>query len=336
MRVNQSKNAFELIRLLFRREIKESSHEKFNNAKSIKEIEAITIIDVTDRIVKQGLSKSYITRNNIELSSPKGRINISKTLAEQTMMHGKVICSFEELSADTFVNQVIKYTLLKIKRDSGIDNTIKVRATKTLASFSEVHEIKEIKVKRLIYDNSTIRYKQLIGFSNKYNIENDKDTDKERLFNIFKESLYYYFNQYYGKDCSVKRYEREFTDEPQYERKVKSTNVIVEIKSDKSLFVIDTKAYDCEATKDTIKKNKQLSYVAKYSNELKGTNSDIKAYGCILYVNTDEHKNAFEEMQLITVNGITLAMQVIDLNESWKAVKHRLDKLYKMFIIEQV
>lgn len=61
--------------------------------------------------LKRGLGKAYIARTEA-LSLLRGRIDISQTLKTRALQRSQLICSYDEFSVNSYMNQIIKSTVL--------------------------------------------------------------------------------------------------------------------------------------------------------------------------------------------------------------------------------
>ena len=61
--------------------------------------------------VKCGLGKEYIPQTEA-LSSIRGKIDISESIKTQTFLKKQMICSYDEFSVNSYMNRIIKSTVL--------------------------------------------------------------------------------------------------------------------------------------------------------------------------------------------------------------------------------
>ena len=60
-------------------------------------------------IARRGLARDYVTFED-ELATPRGKIDMQRSIARQTRMHGRLACSYDDLSINRPFNQVVKAT----------------------------------------------------------------------------------------------------------------------------------------------------------------------------------------------------------------------------------
>ena len=89
--------------------------------------------------IKRGLGKEYIPRTEA-LSSLRGKIDIAETIKTQALQRKQVVCSYDEFSVNSYMNRVIKSTMLLLLR-ADITKARKKALRKLLVFFDEVEAI---------------------------------------------------------------------------------------------------------------------------------------------------------------------------------------------------
>ena len=88
--------------------------EEFDNILEL--LSEILILGVQKQI-KQGLVKDYIDISE-DISSPKGKINITESINTLSFIKGKLNCTYDEFSLNCYLNQILKSTMnLLLKSD---------------------------------------------------------------------------------------------------------------------------------------------------------------------------------------------------------------------------
>ena len=81
--------------------------ESFEN---VAELCAAILSKAVSLQIKRGLERDYIVRSE-PLSSLRGKIEISESMKTQSMIKRQLICSFDEFSENSYMNQIIKTTM---------------------------------------------------------------------------------------------------------------------------------------------------------------------------------------------------------------------------------
>ena len=108
--------------------------------KTIEDVYVITLCNVVNVIARRGLYKEYIRIEDSELISPKGRIDISKSVIKQTRLKGKLICSYDELSDNVLHNRIIKTVLLHMIYNKNVSKEFVYLIQKTLNNFNGLNK----------------------------------------------------------------------------------------------------------------------------------------------------------------------------------------------------
>ncbi|MCI6547407.1 MAG: 5-methylcytosine-specific restriction endonuclease system specificity protein McrC [Coriobacteriaceae bacterium] len=112
--------------------------------------------------LKRGLGREYANRTG-ELSSPRGKIELSESLRVRTLMRHQAVCTWAELSPDTGMNRILKSTMLLLLR-SDASRERKRGLRRLLAYFSEVGEADLAHVDwGMRFDRTNRGYRMLMG-----------------------------------------------------------------------------------------------------------------------------------------------------------------------------
>ena len=61
--------------------------------------------------LKRGLGQEYISETEA-LSSPRGKIDVTASIKNLSMIRGELVCTYDEFSGYSYRNRIIKSTLL--------------------------------------------------------------------------------------------------------------------------------------------------------------------------------------------------------------------------------
>lgn len=89
--------------------------EEFENAADL--LAAILEKGVSIQIKKRGLKRDYIESTEVS-NYIKGKIDVSESIKNQTIINRQLICNFDNFSMDCYTNRILKTTIqLLIKSD---------------------------------------------------------------------------------------------------------------------------------------------------------------------------------------------------------------------------
>ena len=312
-----------------------------SNISDMDNLYAIIICRWCDVIAKEGLYKEYVEVVDEELTSPKGQINVQQSIVMQTRARGTLICSYDELSEDIFINHILKGILQYISIDSNVDGAVRLEAKKTLMQFNGVSyiDVNYIKWKDVKYNNGNIRYKHLLEmiknliYERKLVKEGILDDDK-RMYLLFKKQIFKWVRLQYGVEDTVSVIEMPFNLEidPMFEVKVNKRQKLISIRTDDSALVLCIRLQDEKVINDsTVGKRHLIELVGalrEFHKEYK-----IKPSACLIYVNTDKSKLNLQPITINNVNDFMIGEQTIDIHDYWRFITNKLSDCYKYFIL---
>lgn len=110
--------------------------EQFNN---VAELCAAILTKGVSLQLKRGLGRDYISETET-LSGLRGKIDITESIKTQTMLRRQMVCTYDEFSVNTYMNRIIKTTMLKLLH-ADINKSRKKEIRKLLVFFDEVQEL---------------------------------------------------------------------------------------------------------------------------------------------------------------------------------------------------
>ena len=311
------------------------------NISNIDNLYALVISHWASVIAKEGLYKEYVEVANEELTSPKGQINIQQSIVMQTKSRGTLICSYDELSDNVYVNHILKGMLNSLLVDREICESIKIKIRKTMQMFNGVDSVDITKVhwKEIKYNNNNIRYKHLIELI--HNTINERKlvkqgvlNDDTRVYLLFKKQLVLWMRQEYGVENAVSLFEQPFDldIEPQFEVKLNKTQKLVVISTSERALLFCIRLQDELVLGDATVGKRHMFNLARCLREY-AKKYKVKTLGCMLYVNVDRTKLNLQPMVINTVSDFVVGEQVVDIHDYWKFIANKVNEVYKAFIL---
>ena len=119
--------------------------EEFENAADL--LAAILEKGISIQIKKRGLKRDYIESTEVS-NYIKGKINVSESIKNQTIINRQLICNFDNFSLDCYANRILKTTIqLLIKSD--IKSHRKKSLRNLLSYFKDVRSLDVKSIKRI-------------------------------------------------------------------------------------------------------------------------------------------------------------------------------------------
>lgn len=138
---------------------KQIKTEEFENVAEL--CAAILIKGVTSQI-KRGLGKEYILQTE-SLSTVRGKIDLSSSIKDQTIIKKQLVCSYDEFSVNSYMNRIIRTTMELLLR-SNISKPRKKELRKLLVFFGEVKPLEINSIDwRIQYNRNNQTYQMLIS-----------------------------------------------------------------------------------------------------------------------------------------------------------------------------
>lgn len=310
------------------------------NLETIDELYASLISRWCASLAKEGLYKEYVEVENEEMTAPRGQVNIQESIQKQSNLRGSLICSYDELSEDIYINHILKGTLQYLIYDGKLREEVKHEVEKSMQLFNGVRyvDIKNVQWKQIKFNNNNMRYKNIIEVCRNLLFERDlvklgELDDGKRMYIIFKKQIFKWFKLTYTDD-TVETFEQSYTMpelEPPFEYKINKTQKLLAIRTEKQALIVCVRLQDELLLEDSSLSRKQINELVKYLREYKKTYK-IKVSGCIVYVNIDKRKLNLEPITVNAVNDFMIGETTVDIHDQWKFIANKLEDVYKYFI----
>lgn len=114
--------------------------------------------------IKKGLNKEYI-ENAGELSTLRGKIDITNSIKQQTIRNRRLVCIYDEFSENSYMNRILKSVAYSLIIKDDVKKSSKDALKKTMLSFSEVEriELSAINWSSLRYHRNNATYQMLMN-----------------------------------------------------------------------------------------------------------------------------------------------------------------------------
>lgn len=300
--------------------------DKCNN---LLELYALVISNWALSIAKEGLYKEYINIEGKEMTSPIGQIDIQETINRQTKIRGSIVCNYDELNEDIYINQVVKSVLYEINKED-VNEYVRQYIKKTLQRFNGI-TVRELKYERLgsiKYTNSNIRYKNLINFCRSTLEENRINaSDEDRGYIVFKKQLIKYIASMYP-DLIINSFQSEIDDDIIDKRVLKIDNIIV-IRDEEKAILISVRLQDKDVKVDAKDIRNKQEYILRLAKQYYNENK-LKTTGAIVYANMDIRKINIEPLTTTVYDGFMIIETVVDVFDHWRYIESKIAALVKV------
>lgn len=319
--------------------------EDFQNVHDL--LTAILIKGVSNQ-VKRGLHKDYISQTET-LGNLKGKIDITSSIKQQTMITKRMVCQYDNFSEDTFLNQILKSTMRLLFRHGDVKLDNKKALRKILLYFDGVTGVDPycINWSAVSYHRNNATYKMLINIcwlvikgllltteDGGYRLA--KFFDDQQMHRLYEKFvLGYYKKEYpqYAVNASYIDWDIEDEDNKLFLPVMKS-DITLTYKN--KTLIIDTKYYGHSMQTNAMYNSTTFISYNLYQIFTYVKNKDKTATGnvsgVLLYAKTDEEITPDGNFK---IGGNRIGVKTLDLGSEWCIIREQLDLLPRMYLMDE-
>ena len=286
--------------------------------------------------LKRGLGKEYIPQTEA-LSSLRGKIDIAESIKTQSMLRKQLICTYDEFSVNSTMNQIIKSTV-ELLLCSNISKKRKKNLRKLMIYFGEVDFIDLHTVNwNVQYNRNNQTYRMLISICYlvvKGLLQAQSDgskklmdfLDEQRMCRLYEKFIL----EYYRKEFKNQIVAWQLDNEENAMLPVMQSDIMLQ-RGDRVL-IIDAKYYEhsmqVQFNKHTLHSANLyqiFTYVKNKEYELREKEHTVS--GMLLYAKTDEEIYPNNVYQM---SGNQITVRTLDLNLPFTEIAEQLDTIAKL------
>lgn len=294
-------------------------------------------------LVKRGVGREYLERSE-ELASPRGRFEVSETVKTLSMVRKRVVCSYDELSADSRPNRILKATMNALLR-ANIPAERKRDLRRLLVYFTEV---RDEDVRRLDwnvqYNRGNDIYRMLLAvcyLAIKGLLQTDDDgrthvadvLDEQRMSRLFEKFiLEYYRKEWPGVHARAAQIPWAVDDGERDLLPVMQSDITLSYR--KKVLIIDAKYYGRtmqihlgRRTLHSANLYQIFTYVKNKQAEL--AEKECEVSGLLLYAKTDEDSLPEQEYRMC---GNRIGIRTLDLNCDFPQIAAQLNWIVEGYL----
>ena len=292
--------------------------------------------------VKRGLGKEYIPRTEA-LSSLRGKIDITESIKTQALQRKQLVCSYDEFSVNSYMNRIIKSTLLLLLR-ADITKARKKELRKLIVFFDGVEAMDLYSVNwNIQYNRNNQTYRMLISICNlvvKGLLQTQSDgttklmdfLDEQRMHRLYEEFILEYYRREHPQiSANASQIPWQLDDDMSAMLPVMQTDIMLS-RGEKTL-IIDAKYYahttQIQYDKHTLHSGNMyqiFTYVKNKDAEL--ANKPHEVSGMLLYAKTDEDIYPENEYRM---SGNRIEVRTLNLDEDFASIKAQLDGIVEKY-----
>ena len=316
--------------------------EDFNN---VAELCAAILARGVSSQIKRGLGKEYMPRSEA-LSTLRGRIDIPETLKTQALQRKQIVCSYDDFSVNSYMNQVVKSTMLLLLK-ADIAKGRKKELRRLLVFFGDVCAVDLHLVNwRFHYNRNNQTYRMLIAICYlvvKGLLQTQADgtarlmdfVDEQRMCRLYEKFvLEYYRREHPQIAANASQIPWQLDDGMNDMLPVMQSDIMLS-HGEKTL-IIDAKYYarstQTRYDKTTLHSGniyQIFTYVKNKEAELAGQPHEVS--GMLLYAKTDEDTFPGHEYRM---SGNKIEVRVLNLDCDFEIIKSQLDEIVEKYLME--
>lgn len=319
---------------------KKLATEEFDNAGDL--CAAILIRGISYQL-KRGLGREYISETDT-ISAIRGKIEITESIKNQSMIRSQMVCTFDDFSVNSPLNQIIKSTVMLLLK-ADISKTRKKELRKLMVYFDEVGVVDVRSINWSInYNRNNQTYRMLITIcylvvkgllQSKSNgsVKMMDFFDEQRMCRLYEKFILEYYKKHFPQiRTAASQIDWALDDGIGTLLPTMQSDIMLSYQKgniEKTL-IIDAKYYanttQTQYNVHTLHSNNLYQIFTYVKNKaMKGG----EVSGMLLYAKTDEEIYPNNEYQM---SGNKITVQTLDLNCNFENIAAQLDSIvYKHF-----
>jgi len=314
----------------------EIKSEEFDNVADL--LAEILAIGVGQQI-KQGLYREYIIADN-DMPTLKGKLDINNTILNSIQRKKILSCSYDELSEDNLMNQIIKTTLLLMMKSNDVKKERRQKIKILLPYLDSVDTInpKSIDWKHLNFQRNNNCYRMMIYMcwflinsmlltteAGRYKIASFVDDNSMPL--LYERFVLEYY-RYHHPELTPNPSYVEWNLNDGFKGKLPDMKTDITLTNHDKTLIIDTKYYSHAmvtsyySDKQKLRSQHLYQIFAYVKNKDKESTGNVS--GVLLYAKTDEDVSPNEEYLM---SGNKISTCTLDLNTPFENIANQLENI---------
>jgi len=291
--------------------------------------------------LKRGLGREYIAETET-LSSVKGKIDISESIKTRSVMKRQLVCSYDDFSVNSYMNQIIKTTVQQLIRFEAVSKARKKELQKLMVYFSEVDVIDYHTIDwNMQYNKNNQTYRMLISVcylvlkgllqTNSNGTTKLMDfIDEQRMSRLYEKFILEYYRREFPQFCaSPEQIHWQLDDNVGDMLPIMQTDIT--LSNGIRTLIIDAKYYEAMTqsrfdahTLHSGNIYQIFTYVKNKEAELKDKPHEVS--GMLLYAKTDD---SIVPNNIYRMSGNKITVKTLNLNCGFDEIENQLYRIAK-------
>ena len=296
--------------------------------------------------LKRGLGQEYISETEA-LSSPRGKIDVTASIKNLSMIRGELVCTYDEFSVNSYMNRIIKSTLLFLLK-AKISSSRKKEIKKLLVFFGDVETLDIHTINWSIrFNRNNQSYRMLVAvcelvIKGLLQTQSDGSTkmmdflDDQKMHHLYEKFILEYYNtEYKNLKVNASASMMDWQVDDGFRDLLPKMKTDITLTRGERTLIIDAKYYERNLQEQYGKVSiptdnlyQIFTYVKTKENELVGVPHE-KVSGMLLYAQTDEEGAFNNEYQIM---GNRVCVRTLDLSGDFQSIKNQLDDIAEKYL----
>lgn len=285
------------------------------------------------------MGKEYIVQTE-ELSTLRGKIDISASVKEQTMLRKRLVCNYDEFSVNSYMNRIIRTTMETLVR-SNISKDRKKQLRKLLIYFAEVEPLNRESINwKLQFNKNNQTYQMLISIcylilKGLLQTTSDGSTklmdflDEQRMCRLYEKFILEYFKKEHP-EVKASASQIPWDTDDGYREMLPVMQSDIMLKQGDRTLVIDAKYYAHTTQKqydvNTLHSGNLYQIFTYVKNLDTGNTGNVS--GMLLYAKTDELVLPNNNYKM---GGNAISVKTLDLDCDFAEIRKQLDDIVDLY-----
>lgn len=311
--------------------------EDFGNAGDL--CAAILIRGISYQL-KRGLGREYIAETDT-ISAIRGKIEITESIKNQSMIRSQMVCTYDEFSENSQLNQIIKSTVMLLLK-SDIAKARKKELRKLMVYFQDVsvvdvrsinwavHYNRNNQTYRLLISVCYLVVKGLLQSKSDGSVKMMDFLDEQRMCRLYEKFILEYFKKEYPQiRTAASQIDWALDDGIGTMLPTMQSDIMLSYE-DRTL-IIDAKYYShttqVQYDVHTLHSN-NLYQIFTYVKNKAAQGGEVS--GMLLYARTDEN---VQPNQSFMMSGNSISVKTLDLDCDFTEISAQLNEIAERFLV---
>jgi len=289
--------------------------------------------------IKRGLGRSYIEQT-APLSCLRGKIDVTESIKQQTLIKQQLVCTYDEFSEDTYMNRILK-TSMELLLRYDIPKTRKKELRNLLLYFKDVstldlHTIdwnfrfnRNNQSYQMLMSVCSLLVKGLLQTTADGTVKLMQFIDEQRMCRLYEKFILEYYRRHYPQiKTSASQIGWALDDEICTMLPTMQSDIMLSYK-DKTL-IIDAKYYSHTTQKQydaNTLHSANLYQIFTYVKNKAANGGEVS--GMLLYARTDE---AIQPDNEYIMSGNKISVKTLNLNCDFSEISAQLNSIADAFL----